>query len=330
MELQLEKRDKEKVEKSSESLISIIVITYNSDNYVIETLESAKSQTYLNIELIISDDGSTDNTVENCEKWVEENKHRFVRSKIVTNAANTGICANLNRGLYQALGEWIKVIAGDDILTKECISKCMDFIKNKAAEDIQIVHGSAKMYYKEFKENNFFKKRGLPEWKFNRIDITPTEQYKILLRTCPIVTPTVFIKRNIFNIVGYFDEEFPLWEDRPMWLRLTRAGFRFYFLNEELASYRVHPASVQKRQNNYYFSKYLITKDLAYLKIVIPNLPVYERFLNRYMIFVRRKMIQFGLIKNNKWTHYVYSCLTYFAENQLRKFNSRFDDTLYD
>ena len=80
-------------------LVSIIVITYNSSKYVLETLESAKAQTYQNIELIISDDGSQDETVELCEKWLAENKDRFIDSQIITVEKNTGIPANCNRGV---------------------------------------------------------------------------------------------------------------------------------------------------------------------------------------------------------------------------------------
>jgi alpha-1,3-rhamnosyltransferase len=65
-------------------LVSIVVITYNSSDYVLETLESAKDQTYKNIELIISDDCSTDNTVEICKNWLEENKERFKHTELIT------------------------------------------------------------------------------------------------------------------------------------------------------------------------------------------------------------------------------------------------------
>ena len=74
-------------------LVSIVVITYNSSEYVCETLESAKAQSYQNIELIVSDDASTDNTVPIVTKWIRENKSRFVCVEIVTSPSNTGITA---------------------------------------------------------------------------------------------------------------------------------------------------------------------------------------------------------------------------------------------
>src|SRR4051794_20989340 len=96
--------------------VSIIVFTYNSSNYVVETLESAKAQTYRNIELIVSDDGSTDETIPLCLDWLTKNKQEFLRAEIITVEKNTGIPANCNRGVKAAAGEWVKLIAGDDIL----------------------------------------------------------------------------------------------------------------------------------------------------------------------------------------------------------------------
>ena len=69
--------------KQNIPLVSVSVITYNSSKTVLETLESVKTQTYPNIELIISDDCSPDNTVEVCREWIEQNKERFVRIEIL-------------------------------------------------------------------------------------------------------------------------------------------------------------------------------------------------------------------------------------------------------
>lgn len=109
--------------------VSVIVITYNSSKYVLETLESVKDQDYPNIELIVSDDCSTDDTFEICKKWVDENKSRFSRATVVQTEKNGGICVNYNRGLKEVQGEWVKYIAGEDILMPNCISAFVTSIK---------------------------------------------------------------------------------------------------------------------------------------------------------------------------------------------------------
>ena len=76
-------------------LFSIIIVTYNSSPYVLETLESARAQTYQNIELIITDDCSIDNTVNICREWIDKNKERFVRTELITVEQNTGILPTL-------------------------------------------------------------------------------------------------------------------------------------------------------------------------------------------------------------------------------------------
>jgi glycosyltransferase involved in cell wall biosynthesis len=90
------------------TLVSVIIVTYNSSEFIIETLESVKEQSYKIIELIITDDASTDNTVLKCEQWLSENKSHFLSTKLITIDKNSGIVANRNRGLSAASGEWVK------------------------------------------------------------------------------------------------------------------------------------------------------------------------------------------------------------------------------
>ena len=80
-------------------LVSVCIITYNSSNFILDTLESVKVQTYKDIELIISDDGSKDNTVEVCRKWLMLNKKRFVNIVLLVSEQNLGISANYNRAI---------------------------------------------------------------------------------------------------------------------------------------------------------------------------------------------------------------------------------------
>ena len=143
-------------------LVSIIVVTYNSSKYILETLESAKDQTYKNIELIVTDDSSKDNTVELCKEWMQKNSARFVRTEVITVPQNSGIAANCNRGVNAAEGTWVKFIAGDDILTVDCVDAFVDFVKlNKEA---MVVESKSLFFRYTFDESNFYQLReDLPE-----------------------------------------------------------------------------------------------------------------------------------------------------------------------
>ena len=95
--------------------VSVVVITNNSVKCIIDTLESVKEQTYKNIELIVSDDGSTDETLTLVKEWLDINEGRFTHNSIVESEINTGITKNCNRGTKVAIGKYIKLIAGDDL-----------------------------------------------------------------------------------------------------------------------------------------------------------------------------------------------------------------------
>ena len=89
-------------------LVSVIVLSYRSAETIVETLDSIKNQTYSNIELIVTDDASPDNTVQVVRKWITENKGTLASIKLVTSDKNTGLPANINRGLKVAKGAYYK------------------------------------------------------------------------------------------------------------------------------------------------------------------------------------------------------------------------------
>ena len=164
---------------TTEPTVSIIVITYNSSKYVTETLESAKAQTYLNIELIISDDCSTDNTVEISEKWINENHSRFIKAQLIRAEKNTGIPANCNRGVKASSGKWIKIIAGDDILLENCIADNIQYILQNSYA--LVVLSKVQSFKDSYQEKNIIAilPPSIPD--FFSIQITSHEQYKMLL-----------------------------------------------------------------------------------------------------------------------------------------------------
>lgn len=255
-------------------LVSIVVITYNSCNYVLETLESAKMQTYRNIELIITDDGSTDETVKVCRNWLEKNQLRFVHTELLTVSENTGIPANCNRGYKVVKGEWIKGIAGDDALLPDCVKDYMDFIQGQP--EIEICHSSVEVY-KETLDKEHFLWSEIRGKRLTLPSLSAHDQYKLLYRgSLSIMAPSVFIKTDLIKQMGYFNEDFPFCEDWPLWLKITHAGHKFFFLNKNTVKYRLSSVSachvntdcyIPMRENDIYefFYKTYLEKESASL-----------------------------------------------------------------
>lgn len=247
-------------------LVSVVIVTYNFEKYITEALESVKAQTYENLELIISDDFSKDNTVGICKDWLEENKNRFKRTEIITIEKNTGVSSNCNRGFNAARGEWIKSFAGDDMLLPNCISR---FIKQiQTLNDISFLCSDAEIF-----GDNIVSKRILTDrtWLDNSIKRikslnTCEEQYKELKIKNMICAPSAFYKKSTFTAIGGFDEQIKLLEDYPFWIKATRKGHKIVCIDEKLVRYRMNGNSVQTN------SKYPLAFELVLQKYIFKNI----------------------------------------------------------
>lgn len=234
-------------------LVSVPVITYNSSKFVLETLESIKAQTYQNIELIISDDCSTDNTVELCQEWVEQNKVRFVRTQIITSELNTGVSANLNRAEAACQGEWVKGIAGDDLLMPDCIEQYISYVQ--LYPNTTYLFGRVETFGGNEESNRHFMENVF-DFTFFDLDIDVQLRRLIYGENC-IPASTLFYNRNFSIDNGIInDERIPLLEDWPKWIRLLELGVRFKFLDKKVVKYRLHKNSLStnKFSINYYQS----------------------------------------------------------------------------
>ena len=255
------------------SLVSIVVGTYNSSQYILETLESIKSQTYTNIELIVSDDCSSDNTVEIIHTWLSKNKTRFVRTELVTVPINTGVSANCNRCIKSSQADWIKMIAGDDILLPNCIEDNMNFVRTHP--ETKILFSQVRLYKNYFIEDNFV--RVIPDqFPVNIMapQFSPLHQQNLLLLSDRIsFTPSYFFNRESVLSVGGYDEENRSAEDYPMWLKLTKAGIRLDFMEKETVGYRQHDRALNNIEAKVLF-KPLLLKTYSFRKqVVFPYLP---------------------------------------------------------
>lgn len=226
-------------DNSNNPLVSVCVITYNSAKTITETLDSIASQTYKNIELIVSDDGSNDKTIEETNKWIQKNRDRFVRTEIITVEKNTGVTSNYIRAEESCKGDWIKNIDGDDLLIPSAIE---DFIKLSVKKpDVDIFYSRIKPFGISEKSSLEYVKR----YDFSFIDASPEVQYEMAKETCIVPPMAAFVNLKRAKEVGLkYDMRIPMLEDRPYILNAIRLGLKFGLLDEEALLYRVRPDSL--------------------------------------------------------------------------------------
>ena len=283
---------------SKKPLVSVGVLTYNSAKTVLETLESIKAQTYENIELIISDDASKDNTVEVCKKWIEGNKGRFVRCEVLTVPENTGIPANANRRLMASNGVWSKGIAADDILAHDCVENFINYTKENP--DAKIIFAKMQRFKEVFKEENFREITDANAKCFCETYKTAEEQYNALLRRMRCSPVTMFANLKILKEIKY-DESFKTVEDYPMWLRLTTSGVKFSYMDKLVAYYRLSPNSISASDCSDLRKTMRFGKSIKNFKMtyICPNLPFFRRMKLRFTFLKIDIFDKLGLLKEN-------------------------------
>ncbi|XEH48867.1 glycosyltransferase family 2 protein [Edwardsiella tarda] len=225
---------------SEKQVVTVAVITYHSALTVIETLDSIVHQSYgaERIELIISDDGSTDNTVQVIDEWLLHHRNKFYRAIFFANKCNGGISKNCNIAWKAATSEWIKTIAGDDILLPTCISDNVNYINSQEGENISVLFSKMQSFKVEASglRSNLSILPTHDELHF--FQLSALEQYRHLQREGITGSPSVFINREKLSDIGFADERF-LVEDFPLWFKFVSGGIKLHFMDVVTVFYRV-------------------------------------------------------------------------------------------
>jgi glycosyltransferase involved in cell wall biosynthesis len=228
---------------SKSELISVIVPAYNSESTIIETLESIANQTYKNIELIVCSDKSTDKTDEIVQNWINSKTNRVEANhpRLLCQASNIGLTRNLNEAIKLSQGDWIKIIAADDILMPECIEILYKECKENQAD---IAFGNVI----RFSTNESGDRETHGDQDKNIIaryfTLDRDEFFKELVRKCFLQAPAAMISKQVFFETGGFDERYRLMEDWPFWLKCSKLGKKFSYIDKEVVWYRIHSKSI--------------------------------------------------------------------------------------
>ena len=290
-------------------LVSVVVVTYNSEETVIETLDSIKEQSYQNIELIITDDCSKDNTVSLCETWVKENKNRFNNTLIIKSEQNTGVSANCNRGNLSANGEWIKEIAGDDILLPNCIQDNINYIKKH--ERANIVFSNC-LKFRVQNQQRILGKEILTEQYKNILNSDSKTQLSLLYKHNFLPAVSCFVRTSYFKSSPY-NEKYRNLEDYPYWFKSVKKGEKLYYFDSVTVLYRESETLSQSKKKFFNKRLYLDLKYFYYTEIfddlkntdeTLLRCTLKERFLEDFCMYILKN-------KNNYFTRKIRSIIKY-------------------
>lgn len=199
--------------------VSVIIPSFNSGPFLVEAIESVATQTFSDLETIVVDDGSTDDT---CERVAR------IRHKITyIHQDNRGLPAARNRGIQAGSGRYFAFLDADDLWRPQKLEKQVPILDERP--DVGLVTTWAQ-YIDDV--GNL-----LPEI---RSPVAEEDALSQVLRACWVGVSGAVITRECFNRCGLFDEQFRSNEDYDLWIRIALSGYRFAVVEEPLARYRLH------------------------------------------------------------------------------------------
>ena len=226
-------------------LVSLLIPCYNHRDFLDDCLRSILAQTYENIELLICDDASPDDSFEKILSYEQALKERFARVELRQNEVNRGVTGNINRMLEQSRGDYIKILASDDCLRPDAIEKLVRALEEDPSAGVAVCNGEKvpeDQHYPDFLPGApvyaaapDFRAEGFAERTALRNDI---------------FAPGAMIRKAVFDRFGAFDESLTI-EDYEFWLRiLLRGNVPFLYLEEKLLFYRIGSNSATAQNAN--------------------------------------------------------------------------------
>jgi GT2 family glycosyltransferase len=201
--------------------ISVIIPTYNRETFISRAIESVFAQTYKDYEIIVIDDGSTDQTRDKVSKYGDRVRYIYQQ--------NLGPSAGRNVGILNARGKYIAFCDSDDCFFPEKLEKQMAYIQKHP--DCPFLY----TWYNQVNHNGEIEQIRKP----THCESHEHLQYCLFNRKFTIRTSTVLVEKGCFDQAGLFNERFWYSQDWDMWLRLA-AFYKGACIKEPLAEYWLH------------------------------------------------------------------------------------------
>ena len=232
------KPSRENERSDKRPLVSIVIPVYNCEEYIGECIDSVVEQTYDNIEIIVVNDGSKDES----EKIIKNKKKKY-RNILYYKQRNKGVSAARNLGINKAKGEYITFVDADDLVGKYLVERLVNQITCTHPECIIVSKPTQKI--NEFEECALgYKKPVVKSISSDQALIKLLYPYGIDNGPCAKLYPTALLKKNLFNI------DLSIAEDLELNYRLIKSSKIIKVLNEKLYFYRPNPKSAMNQEFN--------------------------------------------------------------------------------
>lgn len=265
---------------------TFLTITYNHEKYIIQHLESIKNQIVkygdgLRFQLILSDDSSTDKTIEISKRWLKENESLFFRIDILESEVNQGTCKNYTKGLNEIKGEFFKALAGDDVFTSENIFSAVELLNTY---DIvctptgpftdEGLYLDKKIYSRIFEMYNYCSRDyNLIRRKYISVPMTPG----VLMRK-EILTPEIINFINQYALIEDLSSYIKIYEEH------SKLNIGYY--EKVLVLYRYHETAITKTNNERVRNLFLEDKTNLHKYIIKNTDSLSVKLKNHYGIFL--------------------------------------------
>jgi glycosyltransferase involved in cell wall biosynthesis len=210
---------------NNKPLVSVIIPTYNSEKYIKESLESIINQTYDNLEVVVTDDCSKDNTVDMVKKYQSNDS----RIRLIVNKKNMGIALNMNKGIRVCKGKYIAILDADDWAYPYRVEEQVKVMEENP--DVVLCSG----YMQICDENlNIQKLRTYP--------LTDKDIRRTFMRYDPIPHPASMWRKDQLLKTSLYNNNFPICRDVDMKIRISEFG-KYQNIPKALIKYRVRKDS---------------------------------------------------------------------------------------
>jgi glycosyltransferase involved in cell wall biosynthesis len=218
-------------------LVSIVIPVYNGANYLQCAIDSALGQDYDNVEVIVVNDGSTDNTGETAKSYGD--KIRYFSKE------NGGVATALNMAIQNSNGEYISWLSHDDYYLPNKISRQIEELEKIQDRNIIIF---SDVEINQIKEEAIINKFKIPIDISHSGYLTKFESLKILflrvIHGCSLLIP-----KCLFEEISYFNERLLTTQDYDLWFKFIKAGYFFYYLPNILLISRKHEQQVSIKKS---------------------------------------------------------------------------------